>query len=214
MKNIILVVHCIFAFSAYSQTADTITVVHKYYSTTFSKSKHIPVLVKYWLTKNMLSCGHRVNRKNKFTPDPLLKDFTNLKKDYYRSKYDRGHNMDAYDNGCDPTGMTESFYYSNICPQTHSLNAGVWKVLEEYTRQKVNEYDSIFVWCGSVVTGDEHIGDVEVPDYCWKVIFVKSQNSTEAYSFQNDNSQRKSLQSYQVSLDSIQHLSGFRFQSN
>jgi hypothetical protein len=36
---------------AQEQANDTITIHHKYYTTTFSKSKRFPVVVKYWLTK-------------------------------------------------------------------------------------------------------------------------------------------------------------------
>jgi endonuclease G len=101
-----------------------------------------------------------------------------------------------------------------MCPQTHKLNAGVWKTLEEYTRKKAKTYDSVFVWCGSVAIGKKHIGKVAVPDYCWKVIYVKKQGTVEAYSFKNDKSQGKPLKAYQVSVDSVWHLSGFRFKAN
>ncbi len=60
----------------------------------------------------MLSCMHRMKRTNKSAPDPLLKEFTNLKKDYYKSGHDQGYNMDAYNNGCDSIGMVENFHVS------------------------------------------------------------------------------------------------------
>ena len=37
----------LFPALTFSQVTDTITIHHKYYSTTFSKSKHFPVVVKY-----------------------------------------------------------------------------------------------------------------------------------------------------------------------
>lgn len=101
---------------AFSQTSDTVTIHHKYYSTTFSKSKHLPVAAKYWITKNMLDRKKRVARTNNFRPDPLLPKETDWKKDYAHSGYGQGHNMDVYDNGCDSVGMSGSFYYSNLRP--------------------------------------------------------------------------------------------------
>jgi DNA/RNA endonuclease G (NUC1) len=74
--------------AVYSQTNDTVTFYHKYYSITFSKSKHFPVVVKYWLTKAMLDCEHRYKRSNKFKLDPLISDFTNLDNDYRHSGFD------------------------------------------------------------------------------------------------------------------------------
>jgi endonuclease G len=212
MRSLILFLLLVSAGATFAQTPDTVTLTHKYYSTTFSKSKHFPVVVKYWVTKNMLNCKKRFPRPNNFRPDPLLPKETNLKKDYAGSGYDQGHNMDAYDNGCDAVGMSESFYYSNMCPQTPTLNRGEWKSLEEYTRNQVETNDSVLVWCGSVaLKNKKHIGKVTVPDYCWKIIFIKKIGTTEAYSFKNDKSQPKHIESYKVSVDSVQNLSGLRF---
>jgi endonuclease G len=194
-----------------TQYSDTVTIRYKYYTTTFSKSKHIPTVVKYWLTKAMLSCQNRVKRTNRFRPDPLLPEYTNLDKDYNKSGYDRGHNLAAADCGCDSIGMIESFYYSNACPQTPSLNRGRWKALEGYTRRLVLVYDSVLVWCGAVTTSGRHIGKVAVPDYCWKIIYIKRSGAVEAYSFKNDNSHFEALDTHKVSLDSVQNLSGFFF---
>jgi len=190
---------------------DTITIHHKYYSTIFSKSKHIPIAVKYWLTRSMLDCDHRFKRHNRFGPDPLLPAFTNLDKDYKHSGYDRGHQMDAYNCGCDSTAMAESFYYSNIAPQLPALNRGIWKKLEEYTRKLAEEYDSILVWCGSVAFYGKYIGRVAIPDYCWKLIYIKKYRIVKAYSFKNDQVCERDLSLFEVSIDSIQNMSGFNF---
>lgn len=213
MRPAIIALLLFVACSAFSQSSDTMTVTHKYYSTTFSKSKHFPVVVKYWLTKKMFACKVRFKRTNKFTADPKLQAYTNLSKDYSHSGYDQGHNMDAYDNGCDSIGMIESFYYSNMCPQTPRLNRGIWKSLEEYTRKKAKTFDSVLVWCGSVAIGKKHIGKVAVPEYCWKIIYVKKSGVIEAYSFRNDKSQSKPLTAYKVSVDSVRRLSGFRIRA-
>jgi len=120
--------------------------------------------------------------------------------------------MPAEDNTCTSTGMRECFYYSNMAPQTHSLNAGAWKTLETYARKQAKKYDSVMVWCGSVTFSDSMIGRVSVPDYCWKIIHIKKKGITEAYSFKNDTSPSRPLDSYKVSVDSIYRLSGFRYE--
>jgi endonuclease G len=212
MRVWLLIISILIGCSAFSQTPDTITVTHKFYSTTFDRTKHYPVVVKYWLTKKMYACKSKIKRTNKFTPDPALPNDTNLKKDYTGSHYDRGHNMPAEDNTCNSFGMKECFYYSNMAPQTHSLNAGAWKTLETYTRNQAKKYDSVLVWCGSVSLSNRTIGRVSVPDYCWKIIHIKKQGITEAYSFKNDTSPSQPLNSYKVSVDSIYHLSGFKYE--
>jgi endonuclease G len=116
--------------------------------------------------------------------------------------------MAAADCSCDSAGMIESFYYSNICPQTPSLNRGRWKSLEQYTRRLAQTYDSVLVWCGAVGVSAKHIGKIVVPDYCWN---IKRLGAVEAYSFKNDNTHFKILNTYRVSLDSVQNLSGLIF---
>lgn len=179
-------------FVAFSQICfpQNVTIRHTYYTTVFSESLRIPVVVKWWLTKKMVNCSQHVKRTNKFAPDPELPQSTSLNKDYSRSGYDRGHNMSAEDNACSATGMKECFYYSNMCPQTPRLNRGAWKSLETYTRELARQNDSVLVWCGSVVKHGRKIGpdDVAVPDYCWKILFIKHERDTLAYVFPNPSS--------------------------
>jgi len=210
MKRMLLLIAAITQI-CYSQD---VTIRHTYYTTVFSESKHIPVVVKWWLTKAMLDCPNPVPRTNNFQPDPQLPEYTDLDKDYKHSGYDRGHNMDALDNACDETGERESFYYSNMCPQTPKLNRGIWKSLETHCRNLSMEYDSLLIWCGSVATSGNTIGpdEVAVPDYCWKIVYIKRTGKTHAYSFRNDESQANPLSAYEVSLDSVQHLSGLKFE--
>lgn len=197
---------------SYSQANDTITIYHKYYSTTFCKSKYFPVVVKYWLARSMLDCEHRYKRSNKFKPDQLIPEFTDLDKDYKKSGYDRGHQMAAYNCGCDSIGMAESFYYSNVAPQLPSLNRGSWKRLENYVRKLAKEYDSILVWCGSVTLENRYIGRVAVPDYCWKIIYIKRLCIVKVYSFKNYAILSRDPPSFKVSIDSIKNLTGLTFQ--
>ena len=147
----------LFAAIAQLSYSQTVTLKHTYYTSTFDTSKHIPIVVKWWLTKEMVSCSGRVQRTNKFTLDPKLPACTNLSRDYAGSGYDRGHNMSAEDNACSETGMKECFYFSNMCPQTPRLNRGIWKSLETYTRELARQNDSILVWCGSVVKHGRNI---------------------------------------------------------
>ncbi len=195
---------------SYSQN---VTIRHDYYTTTFSESLRIPVVVKWWLTKEMVNCLEHFKRTNKFTPDPELPKHTNLNKDYTRSGYDRGHNMPAEDNACTMTGMEQCFYYSNMCPQTPRLNRGIWKKLETYTRELARQDDSVLVWCGSVANSGQTIGPdkVAVPDYCWKIIFVKHERDTLAYVFPNTETISGALTEFRVSVDSVEHLSQIKF---
>lgn len=194
----------------YSQ--DTITITHKAYKTTFSKSKQYPVKVEWWLTKKMIDCEVKINRLNDFSPDPKLPINTDLQFAYTNSGYDRGHVFPAADGGCDQTRMNESFYFSNMLPQTPQLNRGDWKMVEELTRLEAKQYDSIYVWAGGV--GElKKIKTMSIPKQCWKVIYIKKTKEYFAFLFNNDSTKPNGINDNKVDLKTIEKLTGFKFQA-
>lgn len=170
---------------AYSQKKDTVRIVRTNYTTLFDKTLKYPVLVEWWETKAKVSCKNPLSRKDNFRPDPVIKKETDLSKDYTNSGFDRGHLCPAASNECISTQvLDECFYYSNIAPQTHNLNAGTWKVLEELTREQAIEKDSIHVWAGAFGNNGK-IGRVTVPAKFWKVVYIKKTGEWYAYVFSN-----------------------------
>lgn len=189
---------------------DTVTLYHKTYSTTFSKSKHYPVKVEWWITKNNLTCNTKAKRGDKFIPDPKLTSETNLQNDYTNSGFDRGHNFPAADAACDQIANDESFYFSNMTAQYPALNRGDWKVLEAFARDLALKNDSTKIWCGSV--GEiKKIGKVSIPKQCWKVIYVKKTNEWFAYLFNNDINKADGIENNKVEIINIEKLTGFKF---
>lgn len=191
---------------------DTITLVHKSYKTTFSKSKHYPVKVEWWLTRAMLNCDEKIKRTDKFVADPQLPNETKLQPDYDGSGFDRGHNFNAADGACDQTSMIESFYFSNMTAQYPSLNRGDWKSLESMTREYALKDDSVHVWCGSVGVA-KHIGTTAIPTQCWKVLYFVKTKEWMAFLFNNDTSKPDGLHNNQVDVADITKLTGFTFRA-
>jgi len=197
------------ALSLHAQ--DTVRIKHTNYTTVFSKSKHYPVLVEWWATKAKVGCDKPLARKDNFKPDPLLLTETDLLEDYKGSGTDRGHMMPAADNLCQtPEVQDESFYFSNMAAQYHSLNAGDWKSLEVLTRSIALEKDSVHVWCGNLGIV-KRIGKVAVPQKCWKVIYVAKSTEYQAYIFSNTTDKPSGLLSHKVTVDDITKLTGFKF---
>lgn len=189
---------------------DTITIYHKAYSTTFSKSKYYPIKVEWWLTKNSLTCDTRTKRSDKFIPDPKLINETNLQSSYTGQGFDRGHNFPSADAACDQVANDESFYFSNMTAQYPALNRGDWKTLESFTRELALKNDSTKIWCGSIGE-DKKIGTVSVPKQCWKVIYIKKTNEWLAYLFNNDTSKADGIDNNEVKITDIEKLTGFKF---
>lgn len=196
--------------TAFSQN-DTVTLKHLSYSTTFDRKLGYPIKVEWWITKKSLSCQTKIKRTDNFGPDPELESYTDLQKHYANNGYDRGHNFPAADGACNKQSMEESFYFSNMTPQTHQLNRGDWKLLEIWCRELALERDSIKVFSGSVGS-IKKIGNVHVPKQCWKVVYVKKSKQYHAFLFNNDDSRSDGIDDNRVKLEKIQALSGFKFQ--
>lgn len=208
---------------------DTITLVHIGYKTLWSSTLDYPLMVEWWDTKERVVCK-QIPRKYNFGPDPLLPKETDIQKEYevanksQREKglkvFDRGHMSPAADNQC-PLVINgkqisaeilqkECFYFTNMAPQYHSLNAGDWKKLEERTRELTAIHDSIYVWCGSVGT-QTVIADLHIPVKCWKIIYIKKLKVYECYIFNNTPDKPVGLDKWKVNKQDVEKLTGFKF---
>lgn len=198
----------------FCEAQDTVRIRHTEYTTVFSKSLKYPVLVQWWTTKAKVTCSIPLKRVDSFSPDPKLHQESNLSVDYKGSGLDRGHVSPAADNLCNGKKvMEECFYFTNMIPQYHALNAGDWKTLETLTRQIASEKDSVMVWAGAI--GSQlKIGRVSVPTKCWKVIYIKRDKAYQCYVFQNNKDKQTGLLNKKVSLEEVEKLTGFKFSIN
>ena len=196
-----------------SNAQDNLYIIkHKYYTTHFDQGLGYPVKVEWWVTKKGLTCDDKTKRTDEFVPDPQIVKESNLGKYYVGSGYDRGHNYPAADGACDPVAMKESFYFSNMTPQTPQLNRGDWKDLEIWIRQQALEKDSIHVWCGSVGV-QQTIGKLSIPEYCWKVVYIKSLNKYRCFVWRNDKTKPDGFENNEVPMEIIQRLTHFKFKN-
>jgi endonuclease G len=208
MKKCLLALFVLISFAAASQ--DVVTLTHKAYTTHYSKSKHYPVMVEWWITKNTLTCVDKVKRGDKFIADPKLPKETDLQADYTGAGFDRGHNMPAADAVCDQVANEESFYFSNMTAQYPALNRGDWKTLEMLSRTLALESDSVKVWCGSIGVAKK-IGTTSVPTQCWKVVYVKKTKEYMAFIFDNNTTKADGINNNKVSVADVEKLTGFKF---
>ena len=208
MKRILSIV-ILLVITVTLKAQDIVVIKHTNYTTHFSKSKRYPVLVEWETTKAMVGCPTPLPRKDNFKPDPLLPVETNIAFYYLKSGYDRGHVMPAADNLCQTQAIQdECFYFSNMIPQTHRLNAGDWKSLETATRNWALISTKVRIWSGAI--GEQKkIGLVSIPTQCWKVVNIA--NKWTAYLFNNDLSPADGFQNNEVPLSQIEKLTGFKF---
>ena len=211
MRKFLVIIGLLLTLTVQSQ--DVVVIKHTNYTTHFSKSMKYPVEVEWYITKAKVGCPTPLARKDNFKPDPQLATETNLGADYVGSGTDRGHNMPAAENQCQtPAVQDECFYFSNMTPQYHSLNAGDWKSVEVLERQLALANDSVHVWCGSVgVAKTLGTQKIAVPTQCWKVIYIVKTKEYFAYIFNNTTDKPTGVNSHKVLVSDVEKLSGFKF---
>jgi endonuclease G len=187
-------------------------VFHSGYSVSYNQKFRQANWVAYQLTKEETS--KLFNRENRFVADPLIKG-TDNGIDYEKSGYDRGHLAPAADMGFSKITMAESFYYSNMSPQVPQFNRGIWKQLEEQTRNWTIEYDSLYIVVGPIFSDSMKVigpHQVAVPNSYYKVILDNHKGKEKMIGFiMKNESSKNPLQSFAVSVDSVEVLSGIDF---
>ena len=161
------------------------------------------------------SLEKRCNRTDNFRRDPLVRTGTADVADYRGSGYDRGHLVPAGDMVWSTTAMSESFYFSNICPQNPSFNRGIWKKLEELMRTWAAGVDSLCIVTGPLLSEElPTLGGnkVSIPKAFFKVILRFNKGQMEGIGFVLPNRRSTlSLRSYSLSIDSVEALTGIDF---
>ncbi|MDH6358561.1 DNA/RNA non-specific endonuclease [Parabacteroides sp. PF5-9] len=192
-----------------------IIVNHEGYTVSYNSDYKIANWVAWELTASKVK-NAKVARTNKFLPDPQLKSVSATDKDYSNSGYDRGHMAPAGDMKWSEKAMKESFYLSNICPQDHDLNQGLWRDLEELCRLWAIENNRLLIACGPIISKEMKrvgINRVGVPTHFYKVICMISDNKYEGIAFVLENKAYKTekLFSFAVPIDSVETLTGIDF---
>lgn len=186
------------------------TVTHTYYSLAYSEDDEQAYWVYYHLTDDLI---HGVeSRTDDFREDPAVSTGSAALSDYKGSGYDRGHLCPAADMKLNRTSMSESFFLSNMSPQTASFNRGIWAKLEGQVRTWALEYDGLYVATGGILAAFiDTIGPnrVTVPERYYKVLYSEK-NGMIGFVLPNEGSQLP-LTHFVVSVDSVEVLTGIDF---
>ena len=110
-----------------------------------------PAWVQYIMTGEEVS-RRAAKRGDDFRPDPAVPTGSATPQDYTRSGYDRGHLAPAADMSFSGKTMSESFYMSNMSPQTPQFNRGIWSKLEKQVRHFATREKRIVVMTGPTET--------------------------------------------------------------
>ncbi len=186
---------------------------HTYYTLSYLEDHEQAEWVAYELTRDRLN-ENWVARTNSFQPDPAVRTESATPRDYNVSGYDKGHLCPAADMGFSEQAMEESFLMSNMSPQVPAFNMGVWRELEELTRDWARKFGHLYVVTGPILSqpalGQIGFSKVTVPSYYYKVLLAPDQHRAIGFMLPNQVSTRPVLD-YAYSIDQVEKSTGLDF---
>ncbi|KAI0202240.1 hypothetical protein F4808DRAFT_83996 [Astrocystis sublimbata] len=160
-------------------------------------------------------------------------------KDYFKSGYDRGHQVPAADAKWSQNAMDETFFLTNMSPQVgEGFNRDYWAHFEDFCRRLTQRYPSVRIVTGPLYLPKrdptdnkwyvkyEMIGsppNVAVPTHFYKVIFAEEDGSGSpttgkvaigAFVLPNARIPNdKPLTDFEVPIEAVERASGLEFAS-
>lgn len=170
-----------------------------------------------------------------FAEDPSVPEkFRGKLKDYFRSGYDRGHQVPAADAKWSQEAMNDTFYLTNMCPQVgEGFNRDYWAHFEDFCRRLTDRYPSVRIVTGPLYlpkrdengkwkVSYEVIGNppnIAVPTHFYKVIFAEDGTTTGNVAlgaFVLPNAvipNEKPITDFEVPVEAVERASGLEFAS-
>lgn len=185
------------------------------YTASYNIDTKTPNWVAWHLTANHVDGAVKRNgvqfHADDDVPEPRVDTY-----DYMRSGYDRGHMCPAGDNRWSETAMEQSFLMTNVCPQDHALNSGLWNSIEEQCRTWAKRYGDVFIVCGPIYFKQPHkrIGNnkVQVPEAFYKVILrLKPTPKAIGFVCRNTSAKGHKKMEYVNTVDDVERITGIDF---
>lgn len=196
-------------------------------TSSFNRATRNPNWVAEHITPASLLMQNGDRRHSLFAEDGSIPEKFRAKlKDYFRSGYDRGHQVPAADAKWSQEAMDSTFALSNMCPQQgDGFNRDYWAHFEDFCRRLTSFYPSVRIVTGPLylpkkdpVDGKwsvsyEVIGsppNVAVPTHFYKVIFAedgKTGGNVSLGAFVLPNAvihNDKPLQDFEVPMDAVE----------
>ena len=188
-------------------------VKHEYYTLSYNEKYEHAEWVAYQLKMNVVK--NKNFKRPYFIVDPKVGTGSADWRNYKNSGYDKGHLCPAGDMQFSLKAFNETFYTSNISPQDHDFNGGVWNRLEQKTRYWADKYGGVYVVTAGVLQGAKKTIGIEkvlVPEYFYKIVLRKTAANMKMIAFLVPNKKSDNpLYSFVVSVDSIEAMTGIDF---
>ncbi len=174
-----------------------------------------------------------VNRTNDFRVDSLIKTGSSEEEDYFLTiekddgtvkydgfGYDRGHLCPSADFRWSPIGLSETYYYSNMTPQLPEFNRELWADVESFMREYVynNPGKDLYIVTAPVLADnlpkiERGKNKVSIPVFHYKIaVDIEAKKGIAFLVSQKDLGYP--IESYVVSIDSIEKITGINYYPN
>lgn len=142
---------------------------------------------------------------------------------YWRSGYDHGHICPSADRRASRKAEKQTFFLTNMQPQLHHFNAGVWENMEEQLRNWNNPSycDTLYICKGGTIDSEDKIigrihGELIIPKYFFMAVLCKNKEGYKALGFwvKHENNNDNDLAKYVVNIKELEKLTGIDFFCN
>ncbi len=187
---------------------------NNYFSLGYSEDDEQALWVSYTMTRAQLNKPRLARLKN-FSTDRHILTGSATDYDYRGSGYTRGHLAPSADMSFDSIALAASYRFSNISPQLAKFNGGIWRELEEQTRDWARASKRLHIVTGPIFTRrTKTIGKnrVTVPTHFYKVLMDADLPEKKAIGFVIPHQvSYKHLNKYAVSVDQVEQMTGLDF---
>jgi len=185
-----------------------------------------------WTCYQMMR-GYRVTGVKPYDGNPLYPFDEDLPRyDYFSqdlfwgSGFDHGHICPKASRLYSDRANYQTFYLTNMQPQYHEFNAGIWVKLENRIRSAwtpSNSTDVLYVCKGGTIDNENQIikrisGKLIVPKYFFTALLLKNSSGYRAVGFwfehTADDHSEDNLKDYAISIDALEQLTGIDFFCN
>lgn len=155
--------------------------------------------------------------------DPLLDELSAAPFGGYGGPYDRGHQLPSADRQCCYDANAQTFYGTNMTPQSNAFNTGIWVNLEDKVRAIAGTSDTTYVVTGCMVkdpkgyTTDSDDKKMTIPSAYFKALLKYSKASTlgqwnaVAFYLDHDETSGTVSKSHSMSIDELEEITGLDF---
>jgi endonuclease G len=158
-------------------------------------------------------------------PDmPIAYQFT--KDPYPGTGFDHGHICPSDDRVSAAEANYQTFFITNMMPQTHSLNAGMWSRMESQVKSWGGLFDTLYVCKGGTIDNENYIIDyigseencIPIPRYFFMALLGKSASGYSAIGLWVDHNgqytTKDPIGNLAVNIRTLEELTGINFFHN